>query len=91
MKAYLQSYSLVEIDLVRGRDIWRLTGIHEDLPSLPLVSGSWYPLLEKLASVVYRLCPGEEAHIELHRLTAVTAEAGPAADLVFKLKGRAST
>jgi len=65
MKSHLQTYSLVDVDLVRGRDIWRLTGIHEKLSSLSYVHTQWYPFIEKVSSMVQRLCPGEEVNHEL--------------------------
>lgn len=62
MKSHLQTYSLVEVDLVRGRDMWRLTGIHERYSSLSYAHTKWYPFIEKMSSIVQRLCPGEEVN-----------------------------
>lgn len=65
LKAHLHAHSLVSVDVVRGRDIWRLTGIHEEQSSLQLSSSPWYPLLDRYATSLLRLCPGEEANEEL--------------------------
>ena len=65
MKPHLQSLSMVDVDLVRGREVWRLTGIHENLASLNFVQKLWYPLLDRISSTIQRLCQGEEPHIEL--------------------------
>ena len=62
MKSQLHSYSFVEVDLVRGRDIWRLTGIHEKYHVLKYVGSKWYPFMTKVAGTIKRLCPGEEPH-----------------------------
>jgi recombinational DNA repair protein (RecF pathway) len=65
MKHHLQSLSLVSVDLVRGKNIWRLVGIHEEHPSLSFVQTPWYPLLDKYRILIQRLCPGEEDNQEL--------------------------
>lgn len=65
MKYHTLVYSLVDIDVVRGKDLWRLTGIHQRVSSLSFVEKEWYPLLEKLASLLVRLIPGEEPHPEV--------------------------
>lgn len=62
LKSHLQTYSLVELDIVQGREIWRLTGIHERYSSLKYVHTKWYPFMEKIASTIQRLCPGEEVN-----------------------------
>lgn len=62
MKAHIQTYSLVDVDLVQGKDIWRLTGVHERYSSLKYVQTQWYPFMEKISLMVKRLCPGEEVN-----------------------------
>ena len=65
MKAHLHTCSLASVDLVRGRDIWRLTGIHEDLSSLSFAGTKWFALLDRYSSSLKRLCPGEEPNFDL--------------------------
>jgi len=65
MKYHTLLYSLVEIDVVKGKDLWRLTGIHQQISSLSFVQKNWFPLLEKFASLLVRLIPGEEPHLEV--------------------------
>lgn len=62
MRYHLQYLSLVEVDLVRGREFWKLVGIHEILPSLSFVTTDWYSFLDKLATILYRLNQGEESN-----------------------------
>ena len=65
MRSHTTKLSLVDVDLVRGRDIWRLTGIHENIASLSFVETPWYTLFDKLALLLQRLCVGEESNTAL--------------------------
>ena len=60
MRYHLQQFSLVNVDLVQGRDIWRLTGIHELVSSLSFVETYWYEHIDHMTSIMIRLCQGEE-------------------------------
>jgi len=62
MRFHTSRLSLVTVDLVEGRDVWRLTGIHEEVSSMTFADSPWYPMLDRIASVVFRLCRGEEAN-----------------------------
>lgn len=62
MRFHTNRLSLVTVDLVEGRDVWRLTGIHEEVSSMTFADNSWYPVLDRIASVLLRLCRGEEAN-----------------------------
>lgn len=62
MKYHSNTLSLVTVDLVRGRDIWRITGIHEQYSSLVFAVQESYPLLHRFAVLLLRLCRGEDAH-----------------------------
>ena len=62
MRFHISRLSLVTVDLVEGRDVWRLTGIHEEVSSMTFADSPWYPMLDRIASVVLRLCRGEEAN-----------------------------
>lgn len=65
MKYHALSYNYVDVDLVRGKSMWRLTGIQERVSSLNFVATPWYGLVEKITRMLIRLVPGEEAHDEL--------------------------
>lgn len=65
MRFHTSSLSLVDVDLVEGRDIWKLTGIHENISALTLAGTSWYDLSSNIARVIMRLCKGEESNLAL--------------------------
>ena len=65
MRFHTNALSLVDVDVIRGRDIWKITGIHENISSLGLAGTHWYSLLHRLATLLLRLCSGEEAHDEI--------------------------
>ncbi|MFT6361325.1 MAG: DNA repair protein RecO [Candidatus Paceibacteria bacterium] len=65
MRFHTNALSLVNVDLVRGRDIWKLTGIHENMSSFNFVGTDAYLLLHKISALIRRLCNGEEAHDEI--------------------------
>lgn len=59
----LQDFSLADIDLVRGRDIWRVTSSKPEnsFPFLRTDKKS-FELFFKIAKLLDRLCPGEESN-----------------------------
>lgn len=61
MRYHLTILSFVDVDLVQGRNIWRLTGIHERTSAFSFVDTPWYPALIRVFSVIERLCQGEVA------------------------------
>ncbi|MCI5051299.1 MAG: recombination protein O N-terminal domain-containing protein [Candidatus Pacebacteria bacterium] len=65
MRFHTNLYSLVTVDLVQGRDIWRVTGIHENTSSLSFTESHWFSILAKFSSLINRLCSGEEPHEEI--------------------------
>ena len=65
MKFHTQLYSLVVVDVVRGRDIWRITGIHEKYSSFSFLESPWYVLIDRIGSTTLRLCRGEEPEPQL--------------------------
>lgn len=67
MRFHAHSLSLVDIDIVEGRGIWKLTGIHEQLSSMKIVGTIAYELLSDVASVIMRLCNGEDPQEDLWR------------------------
>lgn len=65
MRYHSNRYSLVTVDLVQGRDIWRIIGIHEDISALTFAGSLWYELIVKFSALIIRLSSSEEAHDEL--------------------------
>ena len=65
MKYHVQSYNYIDVDIIRGRDVWRLTGVHQKISSLSFVETPWYPLCVRLSEIIQRLCKGEESNHEL--------------------------
>jgi recombinational DNA repair protein (RecF pathway) len=65
MRFHTNRLSLVEVDVVRGRDIWRIVGIHEYISIFDVTGTVWYSLMERMANLILRLCSGEETHNEL--------------------------
>jgi len=60
MRYHMHPYSLVDVDLVSGKNIWRITGIHEKISSFEIVHSPWYRLIALVSDVFIRLCRGEE-------------------------------
>ena len=60
LKFTLQDFSYANIDLVRGKDIWRVTSA-KHVTSFPLARRSEESLLlmARIAKLLERLCPGE--------------------------------
>lgn len=65
MKFHTQTLSLVTVDLVRGRDIWRITGIHEKKSALSFVETQFYPFIHRISVLLLRMSQGEEPHKEV--------------------------
>jgi len=65
MRFHTHALSLVDVDLVRGRDIWKLTGIHEKKPAFNFVGTDAYTLIYNMSALLRRLCNGEESHDEI--------------------------
>lgn len=65
MRFHTHKLSFVTVDLVRGKDIWRVTGIHEDTPVFDYVDTPWFVLLDNLAQLLQRLCAGEDPQSDL--------------------------
>lgn len=59
----LQDYSYAHIDLVRGREVWRVTSA-TTVGSFPLVrtNSESFELMVRVSTLIERLCDGEEAH-----------------------------
>ncbi len=65
MRYHMNKYSFVDIDLVLGRNIWRITGINEIKSSFSLSNTIWYRLVSLMSDVLLRLCTGEEKNEQL--------------------------
>ncbi len=65
MRYHLHLYSIVEIDLVSGRNIWRITGLNEIRSSFCFVNTKWYGLVSLFSDTLIRLCTGEERNEQL--------------------------
>lgn len=74
MRFHAHILSLVDLDMVQGRDIWKLTGIHENISSLKFIGTSWYKLCSNVSRVIMRLCKGEEPNLALWNDMAVLYE-----------------
>jgi len=62
----LSDYSLAQIDLVRGRDVWRVTSAKpKENFSLLMLSEKYGDVARNLIRLVLRLYHGEESHREL--------------------------
>ena len=62
----LQDFSYANIDLVRGRDIWRVTSA-TNITSFPYMRGDEKSLLlvARISKLLERLCDGEESNISI--------------------------
>jgi recombinational DNA repair protein (RecF pathway) len=68
LKMMLQDFSRVKIDLVRGREVWRVVSVLEDGSSQGFrVQRENMVLFARLASLVRRLVHGEDRNDELFR------------------------
>lgn len=65
MRYHVHAGSWVEVDLVAGKNIWRITGIHERISSFSLVDSPWYGLITVVSGSIIRLCDVEDANSEL--------------------------
>lgn len=65
MKTHVQCFSVVDVDIIAGRSIWRIVGIHEDYSSFCLVGTPWYRLVSLVSDMILRLCVGEEQNEKL--------------------------
>ena len=65
MRFHTQTLSFVDVDLVSGRDMWRMTGIHSHTSGVTLTQHPLYSIYIKIADTLKRLLRGEDAHKEL--------------------------
>lgn len=60
MRYHVHPYSLVDVDVISGRNIWRVTGVHENKSAFDLIDSPWYRLISLVSDTLSRLCVGEE-------------------------------
>lgn len=65
MRSFFLDHSFVSVDIVRGKGMWRLTGIDGSVSSLSFVETPWYPMVNKISLLVERLCQGEDENSDL--------------------------
>lgn len=65
LNPHIQQFSLVLVDLVRGKNIWRLTGAQGIENALSFVGQKKYLSVESYAYHLLRLCSSEEFHEEI--------------------------
>lgn len=65
MKYHMGTFSLVTIDIVQGKSVWKLTGAHENISSLHFVSALQYSFLARISQLLMRLVQGEEVNNNL--------------------------
>jgi recombinational DNA repair protein (RecF pathway) len=63
LRYHTQDHSHALFSLVRGKDVWRLTGATSSLS--PIKRKEVYSLHARVLALLKRLLPGEEAHPEL--------------------------
>ena len=88
----LQDFSLTNISLVRGKDIWRITSVREDLASLPLLR-NWpeaFHMSARILNLVGRLVDRDEKNeslfsIILNAYTFIQSELAQKKDLSHSL------
>ncbi len=65
MRYHIHPYSLVDVDVVSGKSIWRITGVHEKIPIFNILETPWYRLVSIISDTLVRLCTGEEQNQNL--------------------------
>jgi len=65
MRFHVNLFSLVDVDVIDGRNIWKLVGIHEVSSSLTFSHTPWFGLFDKVSLLLLRLCQGQEPNDEI--------------------------
>lgn len=74
LQMHLREYAYVRADLVRGRDVWRLVGIHTLAPILLPVRSPANRAYVRTLAFINRFLTGEDPHPELFaHISAVAA------------------
>ncbi len=60
MRYHVHPLSLVVVDLVSGKNIWHITGVHEEKSSFVFAGTPWFRLLSLFSETLLRLCGPEE-------------------------------
>jgi len=65
LRFQLSTYSLVDLDLVRGREYWRIVGVYNGWQPDSKNKSDFLPLAKKISLVISRLIHGEEKSVEI--------------------------
>ena len=65
MRMHLKRYNHVTIDTVRGKSIWRLTGISQVVPHAVFKNGQFLKSIHRILRLAEFLIQGEDPHPEL--------------------------
>ncbi len=68
MRYHIHPLSLLSVDLVSGKNIWHITGVHEGQSSFTLAGSPWFRLATLFSETLVRLCGHEEVHEGLFSL-----------------------
>lgn len=73
LRAYLQVGRVVKLDLVRGREFWRITGVVASENFFPAY-GPGREALSRVIKLIIRMLPPEEPNVELYDDLASASE-----------------
>lgn len=65
MRYHIHPHALVDVDVVQGRNIWRITGVHEHQSAFQKLDTPWYRLQSLVCDMVHRLCIDEDTNESL--------------------------
>ena len=69
LKAHVRKYHFTNLTVVKGKEVWRLTGASELAIMLKLRNADRKSLIPEIAKLIDRLYHGSEKHVELfHRV-----------------------
>ncbi|HWC57333.1 MAG TPA: recombination protein O N-terminal domain-containing protein [Candidatus Paceibacterota bacterium] len=77
LQMHLREYALVRADIVRGREVWRLTGVHVHSEVLLLGRSPRNRAYVRLLSFIQRFVVGEDPHPELFAHVVAVAQSLP--------------
>lgn len=60
LRSHLNLFSLVGVDLVHGKSLWKITGAAEET-SVFSFSETFFSFMDRFSKLILRLCQGEEA------------------------------
>lgn len=60
MRYHIHTGAYLTVDLVEGKNIWRIVGAHEEKSAFHLVGTPWHSLFSVFSDTLVRLCDSEE-------------------------------